>query len=218
MTNFKQMRFRAVGPLAGHDIRVTHKYNTFQAIGGKCVVNVPIEEEQSYIESFAIYGMYEEGSEAMRNAEARYGVSSDNEASAPKTQRSPSGVQGNSDGKRNRKTSQERSDVGGADADSGQADAGPANADNSQGDGTRRSLETGWVLIPREESPNPKLYDAILELDPVLDKHWTSTGKPAMSAVERIYGSTAITRRDVKAAAPDWDREQALARKLEEQE
>ena len=60
-------------------------------------------------------------------------------------------------------------------------------------------------------SGNTKLRDVIKNLDPNNDSHWTATGLPSMSAIEKGYGSTDITRRDVKEALPGWNREKASA-------
>ena len=67
----------------------------------------------------------------------------------------------------------------------------------------------------QQAQPNPevntKLQKAVLGLDPADDTHWTKDGKPAMTAVEKLYGSAAITRADVEAVAPGWTREKAKA-------
>lgn len=54
-----------------------------------------------------------------------------------------------------------------------------------------------------------QLVKAVHALDPGNDEHWTGTGLPAMTAIEVAYGSTGVTRKDVNAAVPDWDREKA---------
>ena len=71
--------------------------------------------------------------------------------------------------------------------------------------------ETGSVAEGDGHAPelNEKLQRAVLALDPKNDDHWTKDGQPAMSAVEKLYGSSDITRAQVKAAAPDFDREAA---------
>jgi len=56
-----------------------------------------------------------------------------------------------------------------------------------------------------------KLRKAIQELDPATDEHWTGTGKPMLNAIEKFYGSSGVTRADVQAALPGYDREAAKA-------
>lgn len=58
-----------------------------------------------------------------------------------------------------------------------------------------------------------KLAAVLAQLDPDNDDHWTQQGKPALAAVEAAYGSSAITRADVEAAAPGLTREAAKAAK-----
>lgn len=73
---------------------------------------------------------------------------------------------------------------------------------------------------PPEERPNKsqalgneRLAAALLKLDPENDEHWTKLGKPAMAALEQFYGSADITRADVGAAIPQFDRDVARASK-----
>lgn len=54
-----------------------------------------------------------------------------------------------------------------------------------------------------------KLVKAIHALDPANDEHWTGVGLPAMTSIEIAYGSTGVTRKDVTAAIPEWNREKA---------
>jgi len=58
-----------------------------------------------------------------------------------------------------------------------------------------------------------KLAKAVMSLDPDNDEHWTGAGLPAMAAVEAAYGSTDITRKQVEAELPNWNREMAQANK-----
>lgn len=60
-----------------------------------------------------------------------------------------------------------------------------------------------------ELDPTDPMVKAVLSLDPANDEHWTGQGKPAMSAVEKAFGSADITRADVDKAMPDWDRAKA---------
>lgn len=56
---------------------------------------------------------------------------------------------------------------------------------------------------------NTRLAAALKQLDPKNDDHWTQAGKPAIAAVEKLYGDAGITRADVDAAIPGFDRESA---------
>ena len=59
--------------------------------------------------------------------------------------------------------------------------------------------------------PDNRLAEALNHLDPADDEHWTQAGKPALEAVERFYGSSSVTRKDIEAARPGWGREDARA-------
>lgn len=74
--------------------------------------------------------------------------------------------------------------------------------------------ETSGVAQGDGHAPelNEKLQRAVLALDPKNDDHWTKDGQPAMSAVEKLYGASDVTRAQVKAAAPDFDRDAANAK------
>lgn len=78
-------------------------------------------------------------------------------------------------------------DIGGADG----TKAGEAGAGDAPGDG---------------QGP---IAAALKRLDPANDDHWTADGKPAMRAVEAILGRSDVTRSDVTAALPGFDREVA---------
>ncbi len=53
------------------------------------------------------------------------------------------------------------------------------------------------------------IKEALSQLDPLNDDHWTSDGAPRMDAIEAIVGDKSITRKDVVNAAPDFTREKA---------
>ena len=92
---------------------------------------------------------------------------------------------------------------GGVEAEAGQAGGVP------DGDGQPAVL-TDPAKEPTVEL-NTKLQKAVLGLDPADDTHWTKDGKPAMTAVEKLYGSAGLIRADVEAVAPGHTREKAKA-------
>jgi hypothetical protein len=55
-----------------------------------------------------------------------------------------------------------------------------------------------------------KLKEALLELDPDNDEHWTEQGLPAMSAIHSITGDETISRKMVTDVAPKFNRMSAL--------
>ena len=46
---------------------------------------------------------------------------------------------------------------------------------------------------------------SVMTLDPEDDSHWTTTGQPAMKAVEAAFGDTSVSRDEVKTACPGFD-------------
>lgn len=65
---------------------------------------------------------------------------------------------------------------------------------------------------PEEPEVDEKLIAALKKLDPKNDDHWVKDGRPAMAAVEELYGSAGITREDVETAIPGYDRKVAAAK------
>lgn len=52
-----------------------------------------------------------------------------------------------------------------------------------------------------------KIKQALTQLDPVQDGHWTSDGAPRMDVVEKLVGTKGITRSDVNKAGPTFTRD-----------
>lgn len=98
------------------------------------------------------------------------------------------------------------------------SEAGESESVEGAGPTEGEAGETGGVADGDGQPAelNQKLQRAIFTLDPENDDHWTKDGQPAMSAVEKLYGSSAITRADVRAAAPEFSREKARETPTEE--
>jgi len=50
------------------------------------------------------------------------------------------------------------------------------------------------------------ILDALKQLNPKNDEHWTNEGRPRIDAVERILGDSTITRARINEVAPDFVR------------
>lgn len=83
----------------------------------------------------------------------------------------------------------------------GQADDGGADADPDAGEAEHGSADQGDGQSP--------LAAALKRLDPANDEHWTADGKPKMTAVEALLGRADVTRAQVDAALPGFNREAA---------
>lgn len=56
-----------------------------------------------------------------------------------------------------------------------------------------------------------KITDALAKLDPANPNHWTDDGLPRMDTVKILSGDPSLTREQVTTAAPEFNREAALA-------
>ena len=61
-----------------------------------------------------------------------------------------------------------------------------------------------------------KLIEVLKQLDPENPNHWTSLGQPRMDAICKFYGSEGLTRRDVEAVWPEFNRDLAVMEKGKE--
>lgn len=94
------------------------------------------------------------------------------------------------------------SDVGGLSAQ--QPGPAPSPADN--GSGTDGAAPAGAGSVPNGSGPehaghDQKIREAVTQLDPANDDHWTQEGLPRVDAVANILGKQDITRRDLIRAA-----------------
>ena len=126
---------------------------------------------------------------------------------APGDDSGDSGFQ--SDGSRSSETTAVN---GGGSNETSEGDSGSVPSGDGHADSRVPDSETG----SRGDKPaegslevDTKLVKAIHALDPDNDEHWTGVGLPAMTAIELAYGSTGVTRKDVTAAIPEWNREKA---------
>jgi len=102
-------------------------------------------------------------------------------------------------------------DPGGAENDAGGAGEPTPEPDSSDEGNSDAEPEPGEAEPGRDgegdgQSPITK---ALSRLDPENDDQWTAEGKPKMSAIEDALGRSDVTRAQVTAAAPGFDREAA---------
>ncbi len=100
------------------------------------------------------------------------------------------------------------------------ADVGPGGTDPASPDASGNGHEhAGVPKFPEdadyrpEEPPssvNVDVANAVRKLDPDVDSHWVMTGahkgKPKLQAVEDAYGKAGLTRQDIEAAMPGYNR------------
>lgn len=199
MSTIIQTTFVLTGALAGRTIRLGSQPYAFEK--GRLTITAPAEEVALHARFLERnWQAYPEGHPALK--EVPDGQRDLQEGSQPDGQQPVHGdVQPVGGGT-------EAGDAapvsgGGVEAEAGQAGSVPG------GDGQPAQLNPAGDPPPPEV--NAKLQKAVQSLDPADDNHWTKDGKPAMTAVEKLYGSAAITRADVEAVAPGWTREKAKA-------
>lgn len=199
MSTIVQTTFVLTGPLAGKTVRLGSQPYPFDK--GRLTITAPAEEVALHARFLERnWQAYPEGHPALK--EVPDGQRDLQEGSQPDGQQPVhSDVQPNGGGT-------EAGDAapvsgGGVEAEAGQVGGA------SDGDGQPEVL-TDPAKEPTVEL-NTKLQKAVLGLDPADDTHWTKDGKPAMTAVEKLYGSAGITRADVEAVAPGHTRDKAKA-------
>lgn len=109
--------------------------------------------------------------------------------------------------------SEEGTEDGAGDASDSEGEAGVRpEGDGHEDAGVPDFSEAASLKEPEEPKgdANTALAAAVSKLDPENDAHWTKAGLPALSAVEEAYGRAGVTRKDVEAAMPGWNRDAAL--------
>lgn len=199
MSTIVQTTFVLTGALAGRTIRLGSQPYAFEK--GRLTITAPAEDVARHARFLERnWQAYPEGHPALEGQ--TYGQR-EVQTNAQQDGQPPvsSDVQPNGGG--TEAGGEANNGAGATDPEAGQARSVPG------GDGQQAQLNPAGDPPPPEV--NTKLQKAVQSLDPADDNHWTRDGKPAMSAVEKLYGSAGITRADVDAVAPGWTREKAKA-------
>ena len=81
---------------------------------------------------------------------------------------------------------------------------------------TDAGIRSGQVTEQQQSNANGdlnRIRDAVMLLDPDVAENWTDDGKPSVNAVAEAANDPSITRKQIDAAAGDWTRGQASAKK-----
>lgn len=203
MSSLIQATFVLVGPLAGKTIKLGSLPYPFQS--GKCLITATPQDMALHARLLERnWQAYPEGHPALK--EVSDGQRDIQTGAQPNSEQPPAGdLQPNGAG----------SEAGGESADG----AGSAGAETGEagsvpnGDGQPAGV-TGPNPTAGDPPPaeiNAKLQRAVMGLDPADDAAWTKDGKPAINAVTTAYGATDVTRADVEAVAPGFNRDKAKA-------
>ena len=211
MSSVMQFEFRLFGPRKGQ----TMVLNNHQFVNGVCTLVQSSDNMGTAARVFSFYRAYARGTPeydaAMAEEEAEAnGADEVSEASLEGTD--PAVEAG--DGPDGAGPSEGEAVPSAVDAGSGGAD--PASG-SSSGDGHEHA---GVPKFPedadyRAEEPsssvNVDVANAVRKLDPDVDSHWVMTGahkgKPKLQAVEDAYGKAGLTRQDIEAAMPGYNRD-----------
>ncbi len=229
MATAVRMNMVLTGPREGQTIDLNGHY----FYKGVCPIIGQDDKLGHCIKLLSTYGAYPEGSTAYKEACAKYkdimkeknGLSNTQKSTkSGKTDKVLSDIQSGGKGPSKEETIDDKADNKPVEGTEGIHSSGDRHEDsglrteqkpeNRESD-TKKSTETESG-VSLEDSPeiNKKLLKAIKSLDAENDDHWVKTGKnadkPKISVVEEAYGETGITRDDVEAAAPGYNKNMAL--------
>lgn len=218
-----QYTFRLFGGRKGQTIVISgHKF-----VHGICREVVSPVQAAPLVRSLSFYAAYHVGSPeydaalaAEEAAEAK--VNGTSEVHKGSGDREPAEVSGDS-GSAGAGPAEEPTDDGNGAVDASSEGAGPdANGDGHEHAGVVKFEESADIPEPAEPEAvgNEAVAAALMKLDPENDEHWVRTGaaagKPKLAAVEEAFGRAGLTRQDLEAALPGWDRDKAIAAALAE--
>ena len=212
MSEIMQFEFRLFGARKGQTVVL----NNHQFVKGICTLVQNSTNMGTAARVFSFYSAFARGTPeydaAMAAEEAENGA--DEVPEAPLEGADPAveaGVQPDGGG-----PAEGAADASGVDAE---ADGASGSGSDPAGDGHEHA---GVPKFPedanyRAEEPssqvNTDVANAVRKLDPDVDSHWVMTGahkgKPKLQAVEDAYGKAGLTRQDIEAAMPGYNRDAA---------
>lgn len=212
--------FRLFGPRAGQTISVNgHKF-----VDGECRIVQSKQNMEACVRVLSFYGAYHRGSDEYDTAIIAEGGNRDGIDDAD-----PQALEG-ADAPVRGEVRQAGEESPAPAAVLGEGAVDPSGSSGSSAGASGHGHEhAGVPVFPEdadrrfEEPPsevNEVIKEAVLKLDPQVDDHWVkagaAAGKPKLAAVEEAYGKAGLTRNDVEAALPGWDRDKAVDRLLNE--
>lgn len=104
---------------------------------------------------------------------------------------------------------EEGSDEGAGTDDSDSNGSGSLPSGNGHEDSRVSEAKERFEQTNSNKTEPVKLIETLKQLDPKNNDQWTSLGLPRMDAVCKLYGSEGLTRRDIEAVWPEFNRELA---------
>jgi len=213
-----QYEFRLFGGYAGRTMVVNgHKF----VQGVYRTVQSP-HAAATLVKVLAYYGAYHKGSAEYDAALAKeQGNGADEVHSGSKCRPAdPVPHEGGSDGVGSPASG--NADDGAGAASSEGAGSGSGSAGDGREDAGVPKFEDS-ASLPQPSEPasvgSEEVKTALLKLDPEDDTQWVKTGehagKPKLNAVEAAFGRAGLTREDLEAALPGWNRDKAIEYMME---
>lgn len=188
--------------LTGHYAGRTIEINGSTFVNGELELTGDLKSMDGLIRYMATYNAYLAGSDELAAAQERDRRNKETANGANEILDGPAGT--------------DPSGVSADDADSGAASGTGTTGTStdgagsvSDGDGVPGGRESDAAL----QASDPqvlKIIDGINALDPTVDDHWTQAGLPSVQAVATASGVANVTRKDIEAAMPGWNREKAM--------
>ena len=214
MTQVMQYEVWLFGPLRG----ATRRINGHDFIKGVCYMVGKPESMAFALKYLSQYQAYARGTSAFEAAtiqERTNGVSDihaetgdgKTDSVLDKVQPVGPGVAEAAPAERDGSASPEGRDAGSSADRNGHEDSGIPNFSEAEN-----------RVEPREPTVklDPEIEAAVHKLNPDNSDHWTQAGLPKLSAVEEAMGTAGVTRKDVEASAPGWNRDQAVVAAVNE--
>ncbi len=216
MSGIMQFEFRLFGPRKGQ----TMVLNGHPFVNGICTLVQSSDNMGNCARVFSFYRAFARGTPeydaAMVQEEAEEAEANGTDKADPPTLEGvdpavPSGVRPDGAGPSEGEAAPGSTDVGPGGTDP--ADPGP-NGDGHEHAGVPQFPEDKDYRAEEPASQvNEAVAAAVRKLDPDVDSHWVMTGahkgKPKLQAVEDAYGKAGLTRQDLEAAAPGYNRDAA---------
>ncbi len=212
MSGIMQFEFRLFGPRKGQ----TMVLNGHSFVNGICTLVQSSNNMGTAARVFSFYRAYARGTPeydaAMAEEEAENGANEVSEASLegidPPVQ---AGVQSDGGGPAEEPPVRSGDDV---DASGSGSTGGGAPGGGREHSGVPKFPEDKDYRAEEPASEvNAEVANAVRKLDPDVDNHWVMTGahkgQPKLQAVEDAYGKAGLTRQDIEAAMPGYNRDAA---------
>lgn len=189
--------------LTGHYAGRTIDLNGYKFVNGELTLKGEMTKMEGVINYFRTYNAFLAGSDELAQAQARDANKGDTD-----------GTDTVLDGQSGTDTGGVSTDITGTGTGSG-PESGGASPDGagsgSEGNGVQggREVDEGQAAVTSDPTVL-KIIDGLKSLDPTNDDHWTDAGLPRVDVIAQASGVVNVTRKDIAAAIPNFNREVAM--------